>query len=104
MIIFPVHPTNQGQGILKNKREHSPSLGTFPKNFKTTQDIEMICFYFDFASLKVILYILIVFIVLRYSPCKLLILIGEGGRDKPTDFGLRRARSSWEAEKNGPPT
>ena len=47
-------------------------------------------------SLKVILHILIVLIVLRYSPGNLLVFNrgGKGTEIKPTDFGLRRAKLS----------
>ena len=71
-----------------------PPPGTFLKNFKTTQDIEMKLFCFNFVSLKVILHILIVLIVLRYSPGHLLIFNrgGREARDKADRFWIKEAK------------
>ena len=84
----------------ENKVEGLPPLGTFLTNFKTTQDIEINFFCFNFVSLKVILHTLIVLIVLRYSPGNLLVFnrAGKGRGKKLIDFGLRRAKLSRGAD------
>ena len=75
-------------------------LGTFLKNFKTTQDIEMIFFYFNFVSLKVILHILIALIVLRYSPGNLLIF-NRGGRGDRVEVNRFWINEGKVIEKGG---